>query len=230
MMSRDRRTIVLCIGLLAFTASTLAVPTLYRDTIVPEGEFDQATPQAHTSLKPGPALTWGKNVHGLSHPETAAGKWQDGTLTAPLDYSNPDGDKVEIRFRIRFANTQPAPRGLLLTHCGGPGTGRTCAYAMQAQLTWDKDVEANYDFVSVDQRGVGESYAPGAQGHEDIFASGKNCFPLGRSQEAIEAALKAQQDFYKEWYKMPQWVSPKDKKNFLDFSGTADLARDINFF
>ena len=64
-----------------------------------------------TTLHPGPSLVWDQNPvsskkrlgnEGLSAPANAPGKWNDGWLTAPLDYNDPDGDTVKVRSSLHL--------------------------------------------------------------------------------------------------------------------------------
>ena len=173
----------------------------------------------YTSLKPGPRLQWyqvGDKVKSdllngkVGHGKTAPGMWNDGYLTTPLDHSNPEGEQLQVRFRMRFANKQPAPRGLFFTHCGGPGTGKDCMVLQMMDEIYKVDLYNNFDIVAVDQRGVGQSFAPGGEGVQNIFSvKGKTCVPVGQSPKAIKAALQAQHEWYKQWYKMKEWQTPK---------------------
>lgn len=156
-----------------------------------------------------------------------AGKWTDGYLTVPLDYEDPPSDKIQIKLRVRFANTQPAPRGLFVHHCGGPGTGREC-FALKAAQTY-MDMYDNYDIVAVDQRGIGDSYAftPEGQIKNVLETTGPQCVPADFTQTAVEAALTEHQKQLEKWYNDPIWKSPNGK-NFLDHCSTADFARDLD--
>lgn len=42
-----------------------------------------------------------------------------------LDSESPS---LTLKVTMRFAEVQPAPKGLLLMHCGGPGSGSSCVY------------------------------------------------------------------------------------------------------
>jgi hypothetical protein len=46
------------------------------------------------------------------------------------DVFDPDSPMLELPVTMRFAETQPAPKGLMLIHCGGPGSGSNCVRYM----------------------------------------------------------------------------------------------------
>lgn len=49
-----------------------------------------------------------------------------GYLTVPLDYYDPDSPKIKLRVRVALATSQPAEKGPILFHCGGPGSTDDC--------------------------------------------------------------------------------------------------------
>lgn len=56
---------------------------------------------------------------------------------------------------VRFADNQPAPKGNVAGHCGGPGSLTTCVYF--AAMYMGEDNPENYNIISFDQRGMGRS-------------------------------------------------------------------------
>ena len=44
------------------------------------------------------------------------------------DIFDPDSPDLVLPVTMRFADTQPAPKGLMLVHCGGPGSGANCVH------------------------------------------------------------------------------------------------------
>ena len=81
-----------------------------------------------------------------------------GYVKAPLMYSTPQRTAIyNTWFTIYQARIQPAPKGMIMVHQGGPmahiddsGPGSFVDYLEELQ---------HYDLVSVDQRGMGLSYA-----------------------------------------------------------------------
>src|SRR3954452_12604518 len=93
---------------------------------------------------------------GLSAWRACGGKLQCATLTVPVDYSQPDGEQVDLAV-ARLRAPRPDQRlGSLVFNFGGPGdagTGTLPGYAAQIPAA----VRARYDLVSFDPRGTGKS-------------------------------------------------------------------------
>lgn len=104
--------------------------------------------RASASPPTGPHIAW--------HACTPKG-WQCGTLAVPLDYSQPDGPKIEIALNRLPASDRSHRIGSLLVNPGGPG-------ASGVQFARDNvDLYAaltpNFDLVGFDPRGIGSSTA-----------------------------------------------------------------------
>lgn len=192
-----------------------------------------------------PANLLGENAIGWTamHPDPAVLKWLTpsevkpggstcGFLTAPLGTmgahleSYPD---VKVYFCIKFAKTQPAPKGTIFSHCGGPGTLSGCG------VSYGFIAGDDYNHIGIDQRGLGRSLP--------TFAT-PNCTIPGYSflnDDESEAetrdllrkvAARAQACFNDPSFQLPA----KNKKsgqeyfNFLQYSGTDDLAEDLDRF
>lgn len=78
-----------------------------------------------------------------------------GTITVPLDYSDPTGEQIQIHVERLPANGDPAERlGSILTNHGGPGvTGTNFAGTFERRL--GPEVRAQYDIISFSPRGIG---------------------------------------------------------------------------
>ena len=63
--------------------------------------------------------------------EIQAGGTTCGFLKAPLSYGRqPNGlawPKIQVYFCVRFGEVQPAPKGNIFIHCGGPSSLSDCA-------------------------------------------------------------------------------------------------------
>jgi pimeloyl-ACP methyl ester carboxylesterase len=83
------------------------------------------------------------------------GGFQCGSLTVPLDYSNPDKDTIQIGL-IRKRATDPAQRiGSLLINPGGPGaSGIGFVRGFGSSIA---NLNKRFDLVGFDPRGVGQS-------------------------------------------------------------------------
>jgi pimeloyl-ACP methyl ester carboxylesterase len=109
-----------------------------------------------TAPIPAASATSATPATGLSSWRACGGKLQCATLTVPVDYSQPDGEPVDIAV-ARLRATQPDRRlGSLVFNFGGPGDAGTetlPGYAEQIPAA----IRARYDLVSFDPRGTGKS-------------------------------------------------------------------------
>lgn len=81
--------------------------------------------------------------------------YQCGTVTVPLDYAHPDGEKINIALvRIPASGTRI---GAILYNPGGPGGSGFEYVAMAGQRYIDTLGLESYDFVGFDPRGVDRS-------------------------------------------------------------------------
>ena len=77
-------------------------------------------------------------------------------IKVPLDYSQPDGETIELAVN-RLPATDGSQRiGSLLTNPGGPG-GSGLDFAYGAKDFFTQEIRDRYDVVGMDPRGVGES-------------------------------------------------------------------------
>jgi len=93
---------------------------------------------------------------GLSSWQACGGKLQCAELTVPVDYSQPDGEQVEIAVARLRASSPDQRLGSLVFNFGGPGDAGTetlGGYASQIPAS----IRARYDLVSFDPRGTGRS-------------------------------------------------------------------------
>ena len=83
------------------------------------------------------------------------GAYQCGTVTVPLDYSNPSADTIKIAL-VRKPATDPSSRiGSLLYNPGGPGGSGIDFVRSAARLF--TSLNRRFDIVGFDPRGVGQS-------------------------------------------------------------------------
>ncbi|MET9626511.1 alpha/beta hydrolase [Lentzea sp. NPDC006480] len=79
-----------------------------------------------------------------------------GTLTVPLDWSRPRGQRIDLAV-ARHQATDPARRiGVLLVDPGGPG-GSAAEFALSGLFS--PEIRARFDIVGIDSRGTGNSLA-----------------------------------------------------------------------
>ncbi|MEO8282949.1 MAG: alpha/beta hydrolase [Pseudarthrobacter sp.] len=81
--------------------------------------------------------------------------FQCATVTVPMDYANPDGDKIQLA-ALRAPSTGKKT-GSLLVNPGGPGGSGYDFVKDAAGTHFSQSVRANYDLVGFDPRGVKRS-------------------------------------------------------------------------
>ncbi|WP_149180894.1 alpha/beta hydrolase [Streptomyces sp. TRM49041] len=115
-----------------------------------------ASPTAAPSLSPSAALER-YYAQRLSWRECGVPGFQCATLKAPLDYAEPDGEKVKLAV-ARIKATGPGKRlGSLLVNPGGPGGSAVGYLQGYAGIAYPAPVRARYDMVALDPRGVAGS-------------------------------------------------------------------------
>ncbi|MFI7408099.1 alpha/beta hydrolase [Streptomyces sp. NPDC049627] len=81
---------------------------------------------------------------------------QCATIKVPLNYSRPNGKKIDLAISRYRTSVQSERRGVLLLNPGGPGgTGVDMPQFLAGELP--KSVKRKYDLVGFDPRGVGQS-------------------------------------------------------------------------
>jgi pimeloyl-ACP methyl ester carboxylesterase len=106
-------------------------------------EGASASPSAPTVAAYTPTLSW----HGC-------GTDQCADFVVPLDYANPDGQKITLAVRRRAATAGPY-QGVMLVNPGGPGGSGTGMVAYADYVP--NGVGHRYDWIGWDPRGVGQS-------------------------------------------------------------------------
>jgi pimeloyl-ACP methyl ester carboxylesterase len=79
------------------------------------------------------------------------------TVPVPLDYTRPDGERIDIMIS-RLASTNPEKRrGVLMLNPGGPGGSGLAFPADLASRGMPQGVLDSYDLIGMDTRGIGHS-------------------------------------------------------------------------
>ncbi|GAB3401042.1 alpha/beta hydrolase [Flindersiella endophytica] len=84
----------------------------------------------------------------------SAARLECGTVSVPLDYRRPAGERIEVAVS-RLASTNPAKRrGVLLLNPGGPGGPGLELPVLLAEAGMPQSVLDSYDVIGFDPRGV----------------------------------------------------------------------------
>lgn len=148
--NRNRRRTPLVAMMAAAVAITLALSAC-------SGFFQQATPSTSTPTT--------ENVGGDLEPfysqvldwKNCADGMQCSTATAPLNWDDPDQGDIELALIRQVATGDRI--GSLLVNPGGPGASGYDMVANSIDYATDENVQAGFDVVGFDPRGVGRSTA-----------------------------------------------------------------------
>jgi pimeloyl-ACP methyl ester carboxylesterase len=142
----------------------------------------------------------------------------EGTITVPVDYSDPQGDTIDLYVARHRATADPSA-GPLLTNRGGPGAdGATLA--LDATGWFGGEITDNFDVIGWDPRGTGRS--EGAvdcidDAEYDTYFSAPDITP---DDDAGRAALVELAERYAQ--------ACVDRVDILQYVGTNNSARDMD--
>lgn len=138
-----------------------------------------------------------------------------GTLTAPMDYTNPSKGDVHLFMTRVPAKDQANKKGTIFINPGGPGEGGAQYTSFFAQILGD-NTATHFDIIGIDPRGLGDSRPAFRCGNPQ----GPNvpAFPLKDSDIAPTNQANAA---FRE-------ACLKHSGEIGKYMSTADLARDIN--
>ncbi|MCO8270239.1 alpha/beta hydrolase [Actinoplanes sp. TRM 88003] len=172
---------------------------------------------------------------GAGEPAPAAGlKWaacpadvvtapltaECATVPVPLDYSDPDGTRIELMVS-RIASTKPEKRrGILMFNPGGPGGTGLDQPAFLAGKGLPASVMDTYDLIGMDTRGVGHS-TPMSCGLTEDLGYWANVPPYAPDDQAVSAQAKIAQA-------VAERCAATDKDDRLRHLTTANMARDLD--
>ena len=139
-------------------------------------------------------------------------------VDVPLDYSNPDSERISIFVAKRPANDPDKRIGSLLVNPGGPGFGGA-VLALNADAIYGSDLLDSFDIIGFDPRGTGESI-PAIDCIDDydaIFARG-DITPDNQAER--QAEVDSAKDFTDTCF--------EKNGDLLPYVGTNNVARDMD--
>jgi len=166
MRARSRRRAAVA-GTLAILLSTVACTGDGADQSAGSASSDEkaaAPPSGDTSAADeqpdDPALGRGAGLRRFRHQDVewtrCGGSLECATVVVPLDYSDLDGDTVELAVNRLPAAGAGDRIGSLLVNPGGPGASGV-GFVEQGASTLFAELNTSYDIVGFDPRGVGAS-------------------------------------------------------------------------
>lgn len=142
--------------LTALTAAVVAAGALVACTPV-----ERAAPDPTPVVDGAPAGFedyYGQDVDWEECRGADDGSYFCGTITAPLDWSDPDTSDIDLAVIVRLAGADDA-QGSLFVNPGGPGASGVDLIQQSAGFAVGPDLMDAYDIVGFDPRGVGRSSA-----------------------------------------------------------------------
>jgi pimeloyl-ACP methyl ester carboxylesterase len=171
---------------------------------------------AAPAAEPVPTLVWADC--GTTPQGTAAGV-QCATADLPMDFDEPDGDRVQIAV-ARVPATDPANRiGSLFLNFGGPG-GTTVDVLQARGAGLFPALNARFDLVGFDPRGVGQS-TPAIDCRADQETQGIYSQPVPTPLDVDEDAYVAKAQGYVD-------ACLANNGEILEHVSTANVARDMD--
>ncbi|WP_460757805.1 alpha/beta hydrolase [Nocardiopsis oceani] len=163
-------------------------------------------------------LDWTECESGLPDSECAV-------FEAPLDYEDPDGERIEIA--VKRAPAEGDAIGSLLVNPGGPG-GSGYDFVDHAPYSVSETVRENFDVVGFDPRGVGRSTpltCLDAEGVDDFlgtdYGDGEGADDLADlSPEGLDEIEANSREFVE--------ACEENDPELMRNIGTADVARDMD--
>lgn len=138
----------------------------------------------------GQELKWGSCADSASTAADAAlyanPRLQCATVEAPLDYTDPDGERAQIAV-LRLPATGEK-KGSMVMNPGGPGISGNSDVALFAPAWETNPIAVHYDIVGFDPRGVGASTP-----HVDCYTDAEYDAGEGFSGGAVYDITTAQQ-------------------------------------
>ncbi|MEV0768831.1 alpha/beta hydrolase [Nocardia salmonicida] len=203
-MNRQRTRSLSLLAVLGLTAALVAAPIVVAEP----AEYPQAQVQ------------WGACPEGVEDPAAGPVQLQCATVSAPLNYSEPEGTQIEIMISRLASKNPDKRRGVLLLNPGGPGGAGLDQPKFLAAQGLPADVLDSYDVIGMDTRGVGHS-APVSCGFTDDQAYFGNIPPYAVNDAAVtERATVAQG--------VAEHCAANDHEGRLRYVSTANMARDLD--
>ncbi len=209
-MTKTRRLVAVLAGLVVAAVALTGCGRL------PAPERTPATEGVPARLLP----YYGQQIAWDPCNDTAEGSYYCATVTAPLDWADPDAGEIGLALIVRVGDDGASPASLLINP-GGPGASGYDLVADVAVPVVGTTLAAHYDVVGFDPRGVGRSTAvrcfDAAEMDAHLFDVPRN----PRGSEAWEAELTAASEAF---------VAACDagSDGILPFITTENAARDLD--
>eukprot|EP00985_Skeletonema_marinoi_P000685 scaffold241_cov120-Skeletonema_marinoi.AAC.6 len=159
--------------------------------------------------------------------------WPKGTSGWPAEGEDDAYPIVDVYVCVKFAAVQPAPRGNIVVHEGGPGTLSSAVYGFGKSFGQAVDT---YNIIGIDQRGMGRSTPTQIRKECNLGEYGMDDASSDLDL-TDEASIRAFAQVFKKrnlnCWRHPDFhltsgsVNNAKNYHFLEYSGTRQLAEDI---
>ncbi|MFF3878909.1 alpha/beta hydrolase, partial [Streptomyces sp. NPDC001978] len=185
----------------------------------PQGAADAAST---SPVPPGLQRYYGQELHWKTCPDAPA--LQCTTVKAPLDYAHPDAGDINLEAARKKATGTSATRiGSLLFNPGGPGASPIDDLTAAPDADVFASLNAAYDLVALDPRGVGHSTPVDCGTETSTTATDSGASSTSTDQEIEENAAA----WAAAWAEVAA-ACARHAGRLLPHVGTLDAARDMD--
>lgn len=116
--------------------------------------------EAPAAEAPAQALNWGPCPERVTTPSAVC-----ATLKVPMDYADPDGEKIDISVVKQPAADPSARKGVVFGNSGGP-SGDVLSFFDDGIFSWPQELRNEFDLIGVQPRGLPDSTPVDCSGAE----------------------------------------------------------------
>ena len=167
--------------------------------------------------EPATELAWGACPADVV---TKVAVLQCATVPVPLDYSEPEGERIEIMVSRLTSKKPDKRRGVLMLNPGGPGGSGLSFVDDLAWFGLPASVLDSYDVIGMDTRGIGHS-APVSCGFTADQGYLGNIPPYAVDEAAVAEQAKSAKA-------VAEQCAANDRDGRLRHVSTANMARDLD--
>ncbi len=172
------------------------------------------------AAEPGtPQVEWGRCPDDVVA-EAAPTELRCATVRVPLDYADPEGERIDLTVSRLAAAAPDERRGVLMLNPGGPGGSGLALPALLVARGLPSSVTDRYDLIGMDTRGVGHS-TPVSCGFTTDSPYYSNIPPYAVDDAAVTAQAKIAEQ-------AAEQCADNDHDGRLRHLTTAHTARDLD--
>jgi pimeloyl-ACP methyl ester carboxylesterase len=170
--------------------------------------------------EPGaPRVKWGQCPDDVAA-EAAPTELRCATVPVPLDYTDPEGEQIDLTVSRLAAADPDKRRGTLMLNPGGPGGSGLALSALLVAQGLPSSVTDRYDLIGMDTRGIGHS-GRFSCGFTQDSAYYSNIPPYAVDDAAVTAQAKIAEQ-------AAEQCAGNDRDGRLRHLTTANTARDLD--